>query len=399
MRGGESMHTVKKRLLVACCLLVATCPPAAAEPAPSAGEVAEARAAVRHRAEALGAASVRLANAHTRLEALVAEAGRKVEAYNGQLVRLEQAKARHAAATVRLKAAEAKVAEASAAVSMLAAQSYGGMDLSNPMVGMLSDEGGVPGYLHRAGMLASMGDEQGETLKLVRDTQEVAAVLRAQTQEAYAEQQDAFRQAQEAKAAARAAVDRQAREAKLIEAEKRRLQSRVDAARSAAERLARQREEALERARLEREARLATRLAHRGGAAAGGWDAGGSSATMGDVAADWALSQLGKPYVWAAAGPSSYDCSGLTMRAWEQVGVRLDHWTGTQWTSGPHIPLDQLRRGDLLFFGKLTSNPGDIHHVGMYIGRGLMVHAPQTGDVVRVASMWRRDLVGATRPR
>ncbi|MEU4545619.1 C40 family peptidase [Nonomuraea dietziae] len=392
------MHTVKKRLLVACCLLVATCPPAAAEPAPSAGEVAEARAAVRHRAKALGAASVRLATAHTRLETLAAEAGQKVEAYNGQLVRLEQAKARHAAATVRLKAAEAKVAETSAAVSMLAAQAYGGMDLSNPMVGLLSDEGGVPGYLHRAGMLASMGDEQGETLKLVRDTQKVAAVLRAQAQEAYAKQRDAFRQAEEAKAAARAAVDRQAREAKLIEADKRRLQSRVDAARSEAERLARQREEALERARLEREARMAARLAQRGGVA-DGWAAGGSSASMGDIAADWALSQLGKPYVWAAAGPSSYDCSGLTMRAWEQAGVRIDHWTGTQWTSGPHIPLDQLRRGDLLFFGKLTTNPGDIHHVGMYIGRGLMVHAPQTGDVVRVASMWRRDLVGATRPR
>jgi cell wall-associated NlpC family hydrolase len=87
------------------------------------------------------------------------------------------------------------------------------------------------------------------------------------------------------------------------------------------------------------------------------------------------------------------------MRAWERVGVRLDHWTGTQWSSGPHVPLDQLRRGDLLFFGRISSDPGTIHHVGIYVGRGQMVHAPQTGDVVRVASIWRGDLVGATRPR
>ena len=90
---------------------------------------------------------------------------------------------------------------------------------------------------------------------------------------------------------------------------------------------------------------------------------------MGDVAANWALTQLGKPYVWAADGPDSFDCSGLTMRAWEQAGVGIDHWTGTQWTSGPHVPLDQLRRGDLLFFGYVTDDPGTIHHVGMYVGR------------------------------
>ncbi|MCK2213978.1 NlpC/P60 family protein [Actinomadura sp. ATCC 31491] len=86
------------------------------------------------------------------------------------------------------------------------------------------------------------------------------------------------------------------------------------------------------------------------------------------------------------------------MRAWERAGVRLDHWTGTQWTAGPHVPLDQLRRGDLLFFARDTSNPATIHHVGIYVGRGQMVHAPQTGDVVRVAPIGRGDLVGATRP-
>ncbi|MEU9832489.1 C40 family peptidase [Streptosporangium sp. NPDC048047] len=120
--------------------------------------------------------------------------------------------------------------------------------------------------------------------------------------------------------------------------------------------------------------------------------------TAGDVVADWALTQLDKPYVWAASGPRGYDCSGLAMRAWERAGIRLDHWTGSQWSSGRRVRLDRLHRGDLLFFGRLTGNPADVRHVGIYIGGGLMVHAPQTGDVVRIAPMWRGDLIGATRP-
>ncbi|MEU1877743.1 C40 family peptidase [Streptosporangium sp. NPDC020072] len=120
--------------------------------------------------------------------------------------------------------------------------------------------------------------------------------------------------------------------------------------------------------------------------------------TRGNVVADWALTQIDKPYVWASAGPSGYDCSGLTMQAWARVGVKMDHWTGTQWTAGRHVPYDRLQRGDLLFFGRGTRRPADIRHVGIYIGNGMMVHAPQTGDVVRVAPMWRKDLIGATRP-
>ncbi|MFD1934679.1 MULTISPECIES: C40 family peptidase [Nonomuraea] len=382
------MHTVKARLTIACCLVVTMCPPATAEPAPSAGDVARARAAVQARAKALGAATARLASANTRLDDLAAEAGRLVEAYNGQLVRLAATQQHHAIAMERLQAAEAKVNETKAAVSMLAAQSYAGMDLSDPMVSLFSGGGGFEGYLHRAAMLESIGKEQSEKLKQVRDTQQVAAVLRAQAADAYNEQQQAAKQAEQFKAVAEAAVAGQQREAKLLEAEKAEMEQRADAARTRAERLARERAAALEQDRLNRMG---------GAGSAARWMASGDSA--GDVAANWALSQLGKPYVWAADGPSSYDCSGLTMRAWEKVGVRIDHWTGTQWTSGPHIPLNRLKRGDLLFYGRETSDPGDIHHVGLFVGRGMMVHAPQTGDVVRVASMWRRDLVGATRPR
>jgi cell wall-associated NlpC family hydrolase len=104
------------------------------------------------------------------------------------------------------------------------------------------------------------------------------------------------------------------------------------------------------------------------GAAGRGYRAGsaglasGASASQGDAAANWAMSQLGKPYQWGAAGPDTYDCSGLAMQAWTQAGVHLGHWTGVQWGSGPHVPLNQLHRGDLLFYASNVRGRPDRRH-------------------------------------
>ncbi|MFI6298386.1 NlpC/P60 family protein [Nonomuraea sp. NPDC050790] len=374
------MHSVRAGLLVAC-LIATLCRPAHAEPHPSADDVAEARDAVRDKNKALGAAVAKLAAAQGRLDELDAAAERLVEAYNGEVVKLTAAKAAVAATRTRLLDAEKMAEAARADVAAIAAQAYGGFDLGRPMLTMIADSG--DGFLHRASVLEQMGGERTLVLDRLRAAESVAEILREQADDAHTEQQDAMERAAEAKVAAQEALAEQTRETKTLLATKKKLQDQVDAARSLADRLARERAAAYERTSF----------------SAGAIPVSGPGSTNGDIAANWALTQLGKPYVWAADGPGSYDCSGLTMRAWERAGVRIDHWTGTQWTSGPHIPLRQLRRGDLLFFGRITSDPGDIHHVGMYIGRGLMVHAPQTGDVVRIASMWRRDLVGATRPR
>ena len=110
------------------------------------------------------------------------------------------------------------------------------------------------------------------------------------------------------------------------------------------------------------------------------------------AAVDAALSQVGKPYVWGAAGPDSYDCSGLTMWAWAQAGVSLPHNSGMQYDATPRVAQGDWQPGDLLFFGS------PIHHVAMYIGRGQMVEAPYTGSQVRVVSAYRSDYVGAGRP-
>ena len=112
----------------------------------------------------------------------------------------------------------------------------------------------------------------------------------------------------------------------------------------------------------------------------------------GAVAVRAALSALGRPYVFGAAGPSAFDCSGLMMWAWAQAGVSLPHSSSMQYAVLPHVSLSQLRPGDLVF----SYSP--IHHVGMYIGGGRFVHAPHSGDVVRITSIAGYPVVGAARP-
>jgi peptidoglycan DL-endopeptidase CwlO len=110
------------------------------------------------------------------------------------------------------------------------------------------------------------------------------------------------------------------------------------------------------------------------------------------VAVSVAEAQLGKPYVYAGAGPDVFDCSGLTMYAWGKAGVSMPHSATLQYEMFPHVSIDQLQPGDLLVFGH------PIHHVGMYVGGGTMIEAPHTGAVVRYASIYRSDYVGASRP-
>jgi cell wall-associated NlpC family hydrolase len=106
----------------------------------------------------------------------------------------------------------------------------------------------------------------------------------------------------------------------------------------------------------------------------------------------FAEAQLGKPYQYAATGPNTYDCSGLTMRAWGSAGVSMPHYSGAQYAMFPHVPLDELQPGDLLFWG-----PGGSEHVAMYIGGGLQIAATHTGDYVRIQSVGNNP-VGAARP-
>jgi cell wall-associated NlpC family hydrolase len=112
------------------------------------------------------------------------------------------------------------------------------------------------------------------------------------------------------------------------------------------------------------------------------------------IAVKTACAQIGKAYVWAANGPNNFDCSGLTQYAWAKAGVSLTHFTGAQWRETTSVAASQARPGDLVFFYS------DLHHVGMYVGNGMMVHAPHAGDVVRMRriSEYGAPLAGYRRP-
>ncbi len=138
-----------------------------------------------------------------------------------------------------------------------------------------------------------------------------------------------------------------------------------------------------------------------GSVASGGGNSGGSgaaipappSSSVGGSAASIALSQLGVPYSWGASSPGvGFDCSGLIYWAYAQVGVSLPRVAAAQYAYGVPVPLDAMEPGDIISF-----RGGG--HAGIYIGGGQYVHAPQTGDVVKVSSVFDRgDIDGASRP-
>ena len=118
-----------------------------------------------------------------------------------------------------------------------------------------------------------------------------------------------------------------------------------------------------------------------------GVDATGAAAT----AIRYAMAQVGKAYVYGAAGPSAFDCSGLMMMAWAQAGIALPHSSSAQYGIGRHVSSQELQPGDLVFYYS------PISHVGMYIGNGLIVEAANPGAGVRVSGVFSMPYAGATR--
>ncbi|MFI6768278.1 NlpC/P60 family protein [Streptomyces sp. NPDC050355] len=129
-----------------------------------------------------------------------------------------------------------------------------------------------------------------------------------------------------------------------------------------------------------------------GGGTSDGGSTGDSYATKAEKALAFARTQMGKPYVWGATGPSSYDCSGLTQAAWKAAGVDLPRTTWDQVKVGQRVATKDLQPGDLVFFYD------DISHVGMYIGGGKMIHAPKPGAYVREESIYYMPIYGSVRP-
>ncbi len=141
-----------------------------------------------------------------------------------------------------------------------------------------------------------------------------------------------------------------------------------------------------------------------GGTGAGGGGTGtggggtttykGPTGTQAGKAVAFAYAQLGKPYVWGATGPGSYDCSGLTMASWAAAGVSIPRTSYSQWAGLPHVPTSQLQPGDILVFN-------GVGHVAIYVGGGYLIDAPHSGAVVEKVALsgwYSQSLIGAVRP-
>ncbi len=342
-----------------------------------------------------------LAAAQQQLHVLALRVDRAVEDYDAAQVALGEAQRRAEAAQRRVVAARAELTRRQGDLGAIAATAYrsGGNDLLALMV-----SGNPADFLDRAAALDQLSRNQAD---VVRAVGLAAKTITERQQLADAAVADA-RALERRMATARTSIERdlaaQSRLVDRLKTEQARLERIAAEKAAAAARAAK-----AERARALREAAAAAAAAARARQAAaaaqqpvdppsdpkpppsgGGYK--GPASGRAAVAVAWAYKQLGKPYVWAAAGPDAFDCSGLTMYVWGKAGVYLPHSSQAQFSSGPHVSIGDLQPGDLTFYGS------PIHHVAIYVGGGNMIVAPHTGDVVKLQPAIRGDFVGAVRP-
>jgi peptidoglycan DL-endopeptidase CwlO len=306
---------------------------------------AQAAPATPSPANSAQAAELVAARGH-QLEVVTEEFNEAREALNAQRAAAEAAVAQLAQATAALGTAQQQVRG-------IARSAYTGEGMGSFRALMTSDS--AEEFVGRVATLQSIAGHQGAVLQEAA----VASVAAAQAQ-ATAEQAAGEAQAQfDAVAAKQAALQQEIAG----------YQAAFDSLSAEEQRVATAGHDGADRAsRAEREP-----LAPAGPVMAG------SAAAQKII--DLAMAQRGKPYVWAASGPGSYDCSGLTAYAFRAAGISLPHSSRMQSQMGQPVSRDQLQPGDLVFFYSPVS------HVGIYIGNGQMVHAPTSGDVVKVAPL------------
>ncbi|KPI25449.1 NLP/P60 protein [Actinobacteria bacterium OV320] len=239
----------------------------------------------------------------------------------------------------------------------------------NQLMSRLTDrqKGAVDDYVTERSATMKQRQEATESLATLTDAQNDLKVAKATVQKKLGEARELLSRLTAQEKARLAAIEKQRQE---------------EAARKAAE-LARQ--QAAEQAAARQEsggASAGTGSSSTAPSTSGSGSEDPSYATKAEKALAFARAQIGKPYVWGATGPDSYDCSGLTQAVWKAAGVTLPRTTYDQVNAGTTVPLADARPGDLIFFYD------DVSHVGVYIGTGMMIHAPKPGAYVREESVF-----------
>ena len=307
-----------------------------------------------------------IAEARRELEQLNDRVDQVVEDYDEARLALARAQRAAAASAAKVARAQAQLTALQRGLGSLAAAAYryGGTDDFVNLVTTSSPQN----FLDRATSLDRIAKGRSDQIRNVKAAQRTLTSERAA--------------ASRVVAAAAAIEQRLAGARAEIEAATARQQVLLGRLESAAARRARlEREARARRAQADRASRATTRVASYNGPASG----------RAAIAVREAYRQLGKPYRWGASGPNSFDCSGLMMWVWGKAGVSLPHSSRAQYGYGRHVSKSELRPGDLVFYGH------PIHHVGIYVGNGQYIAAPQTGDVVSFRSVNRGGWAGATR--
>jgi cell wall-associated NlpC family hydrolase/outer membrane murein-binding lipoprotein Lpp len=303
-----------------------------------------------------------IADVQRQVDALNAKVDAAVEAYDQARIELSAAARRTAAAQHRLAQQAKVIALQHDAMSQVAVAAYrtGGADQFVSLVTTSNPES----FLDRAASLNQISTRQSDALQGLQVAQLAYQQARAVANQQLAQQKKIAASLKTQRDAIQSALSQQQTLLSSLQASERRRLAALAAARAAAARAQ----------------AMSERATYNG-------PASGQAA----AAVRFAYGQLGKPYQWGASGPSSYDCSGLTMASWAAAGVSLPHSSSAQYGSGPHVSRGDLQPGDLVFFGS------PIHHVGIYIGGGKMIHAPHTGTVVQISPL-ESDYAGAVRP-
>jgi cell wall-associated NlpC family hydrolase len=331
-----------------------------------------------------------IASAHQQLRALDNQAEAASEKYNAARIKLAAAQQASKKADAELAAARGRLGHLQQSVAQFAVAAYqGGGD--NAVLGLISD-GSAGRYISQMSTMQAVAATKARTLAAVAGAQRIEEQAQSVAQAALKQQRDATAAMAASRDQIVAAAAKEQRILKDLEA---REEAIVKAAKAKAAREAAARAAAALRAQAQ--------ATQQGVNALSGpirsvvqpiiYGSGGAG-----VAVQWAYAEIGKPYQWAAAGPGSFDCSGLTQYVWGKAGVYLGHYTGDQWNEGVHVARWDLQPGDLVFFAYNKSQPSTIHHVGIYVGGGMMIDAPYTGANVRKESAFRSDYIGAVRP-
>ncbi|WP_405794784.1 NlpC/P60 family protein [Streptomyces sp. NBC_01506] len=377
--SGSGSGRVLRSVCTAALAVLAAVPcaaPAAAEPGPGPGPVSD--GAPRSVSELL-----------TEMRKLYQQAEEATEAYNATEVKLTAQQARAKTVGAGLTDARAALVRSRAQAGQLARQQYQGTsELSSYVQLLLSDD---PQHaLNQKHLMDRAQSDRLSTVARLTNGERRADTLAAQSRKAL-DQQKAL--------AAKQKKQRDTVRTKLADVEKM-LASLTSAQIDAiAEREAADTDKAQEKlitsgalgqaADAEAEADAGASLGRGGGSAERSLRA---PSAEGDEALTYAVDQIGKPYLWGAEGPESYDCSGLTSRAWTRAGVSVPRTSQEQWAGLPRVELSELRPGDLVvYFPKAT-------HVAMYLGDGKVVHAPRPGGRVKVSPIASNPLLGAVRP-